>query len=159
MNTLLHYQSDVVTLDRTRTYEQPSSESPYDKPKGLWVSVEGEDDWRHWCETEDFRTEALAVPHEVKLTEDADLLLLKDADDLLEFQHNYGTPYRFSSRGDLMIEWKRVAREFAGIIIAPYQWKHRLNLSWYYTWDCSSGCIWDLSVVDTFAPLTEGARS
>ena len=44
-----------------------------------------------------------------------------------------------------------------GIIISPYQWDCRLALEsgWYYGWDCSSGCIWDISCIQDFIFLEE----
>lgn len=49
-------------------------------------------------------------------------------------------------------DWIDVASRYSGIEIAPYQWKRRIHPStfWYYTWDCASGCIWDLSAIKKF---------
>ncbi len=45
------------TLEAVHSVEQPVSQqgwpTPY-KPKGLWVSVDGEDDWKSWCEENDY---------------------------------------------------------------------------------------------------------
>lgn len=32
---------------------------------------------------------------------------------------------------------------------APYQWRRRneRGFSWYYGWDCASGCIWRASAI------------
>jgi hypothetical protein len=55
------------------------------------------------------------------------------------------------------IEWRKVAERFDGIIIAPYIWQRRLDLesSWYYSWDCASGCIWNASAVREIVPMYE----
>jgi hypothetical protein len=31
------------------------------------------------------------------------------------------------------------------LLITPYIWSCRLDFNWYYTWDCASGCFWDVS--------------
>ena len=43
------------------------------------------------------------------------------------------------------IDWRLVAEEWQGIVIAPYLWERRFDSDarWYYSWDCASGCIWD----------------
>jgi hypothetical protein len=40
------------------------------------------------------------------------------------------------------------AEGWDGLEIAPYLHRMRLSsFSWYYTWDCASGCIWNASRV------------
>jgi hypothetical protein len=74
-----------------------------------------------------------------------DMLVLRTCEDLDDFTDVYGSElgcadyFRNKFR---VIDWKQVAREFAGIEIAPYQWDRRHTLSWYYGWDCASGCVW-----------------
>lgn len=48
-----------------------------------------------------------------------------------------------------MISWKKVRKNYDGIIIAPYQWdcRNASETTWYYPWDCASGCIWNLEKV------------
>jgi hypothetical protein len=43
------------------------------------------------------------------------------------------------------IDWYRVAEQYDGIIITPYIYERRLTeyTTWYYSWDCASGCIWN----------------
>ncbi len=40
-----------------------------------------------------------------------------------------------------MIDWPAVAKRYAGIEINPYFTGLRM-VSWYYTWDVASGCVW-----------------
>ncbi|QBI98814.1 hypothetical protein SEA_BOBBY_184 [Mycobacterium phage Bobby] len=47
------------------------------------------------------------------------------------------------------IDWGKVAADYGGIIIAPYQWSRRMDPHWYYTWDCASGCIWNLEAIES----------
>ena len=48
---LTHYAEDPITFDPTRTHKQHPPHS-HGKPVGLWVSVDGEDDWKWWNENE-----------------------------------------------------------------------------------------------------------
>jgi hypothetical protein len=126
--------------------------SCYEKPKGLWVSVDGEDDWPSWCASADF--EIGGTRHRVLISNWSRLLILKSSSDLRQFTKFYGrqdeTRYH-----DNYIEWPAVAAAHGGVIIAPYCWDQRLNLDWYYGWDCASGCIWDASVIARVEEIRE----
>lgn len=145
---LRHYHSDPVTLDRTRIYEQ-SELSTFTKPQGFWVSVVGEDDWPSWCSTE------LTVEHTVTLASTATVLHIDNADRLGEFHKQYSVQTdherRYIDRAgeNWPIDWRAVASDHDGIIIAPYQWSVRHSLSWYWGWDVASGCIWNLEAIES----------
>lgn len=153
--TLRHYaRNENFRYDSNRYYSQKDSRG--DKPRGLWVSVLGEDDWYSWCRDEDFCVDSLDNEYEVTLTSDASILLLTTADAVRRFTSEYSYMPEWmrdeggSDRyGSWFIDWERVAQLYAGIVIAPYQWDLRYDnaMSWYYGWDCASGCIWDLSAV------------
>jgi hypothetical protein len=74
-------------------------------------------------------------------------LVLSTVYEILHFNEKYKT--LFSDNSFRNIDWKKVKKHYKGIIISPYQWKLRLDtrVFWYYGWDCSSGCIWDLSCI------------
>lgn len=148
---LLHYSEEPVAFDRARTYVQPEPEF-YQKPAGLWVSVEGEDDWPSWCRGEEFNPEGLRVSHRVTLAPGANVLLISTGKALDEFHETYAVgnePYAVLRKAS--IDWRKVATDYDGIIIAPYRWNHRLSHLWYYGWDCASGCIWNLDAIQAFA--------
>ncbi len=150
MNRLIHYSSAPITVLRPVDFKV----HPNGKPKGLWLSVEGEDDWKSWCEAEDFRLENLAVEHEVILKPDANILKLSTSWDIDDFTERYGESTKWSvERKD--INWMRVADEYQGIIIAPYVWSRRMaeHTFWYYGWDCASGCVWDTEAVNQITVL------
>lgn len=162
---LLHYHETPVALDRQRTYPQCKPRT-FGKPNGLWVSVKGLDDWQEWCTSEGFRTHQLAVAHKVTLTDSANVLHISRPAELDEFHRQWSieTDYLRRDRESLVemcgerfthnqraIDWGKVAAQWDGIIIAPYLWSRRLDgPHWYYGWDCASGCIWNLAVVDRF---------
>lgn len=148
----------VRSIEQKPRYE---AWSEYDKPRGLWLSVDGEDDWSHWCESESFGIGSLRFRVGVDM---ARVLLLPSPIDLLDFTEKYGVDTG-RSYGRKAIDWGAVAKLHAGIVIAPYHWSRRLDerTNWYYGWDCASGCIWDSGAI-TFireferAPVTESGK-
>lgn len=133
------------------------------KPSGLWFSVEdyGPDDfnWREWCIQEQFRLEDLKYKHTLTIAKDARILYLRTEKEVTEFGFKYAArdPFGFASEGIFknggryiyILNWVKVKEEYDGIIIAPYQRGCRFGsgTTWYYPWDCSSGCIWNYDMV------------
>jgi hypothetical protein len=129
--------------------------SCYAKPKGLWVSVDGEQDWKEWCEAESFGIGS--IRYRVHLVDEPRLLILPTPLDLDVFTERYGREHRWGQGFiDTYIDWPSVAEEYSGIIIAPYQWA-RLELNWYYPWDCASGCIWNADAIARVEEYREAA--
>lgn len=139
---LLHYSREP--LGKIRSTKQNAPDWSGAKPSGLWVSVQGDDDWKSWCESESYALENLAFPHVVHLRDDARILRLEDHWSIDDLTRRYGID-RHGHRlyKTMCIDWPRISQEYQGIIIAPYQWSQRMNANWYYGWDCASGCIWD----------------
>lgn len=136
----------TATSLEPRSVAQP--DTPHFKPRGLWVSVDGEDDWPTWCAAEEYGI----GPHRfvVTLTDTADILHLATPEQIRDFGREYGGDY-------YDIDWTRVAEKHQGIIIAPYQWSLRLahEVAWYYPWDAASGCIWDATAIAAVRLATE----
>jgi hypothetical protein len=145
---LEHYsKSPLLTV-----HDASQPEGPTHKPIGLWVSLPGDDDWPNWCRDEDYRVDHLAYVTRFRLMPGSHVLHLKSCLDIDLFHAEYyvGGPRRW----DGGIDWGRVAARYDGIIIAPYQWGRRLDgdaHSWYYGWDCASGCIWDSRALEMTA--------
>jgi hypothetical protein len=151
------YDKEVIVLDRTRNYEQ---NSPDHKPRGIWFSIPGEDDWPHWVESESFRVNNLTHRHIVGISADARLLVLTNHEQLDLFHEKYKMPL---IREYELIDWVKVSETYDGIVIAPYIWSQRMDTSWipdspkatasdwYYSWDVASGCIWNLEKVISVA--------
>ena len=143
---LIHYSSaplaEVYSVEQGTGFQM--------KPSGLWVSAEGYGDtWKDWCEAEEFHLERLTHVHEIELASGANVLRVSGEDAILGFTKQYrhaksGYPCELSA-----IDWPRVASEYQGILIAPYVWTLRLDprVTWYYPWDCASGCIWDAKAI------------
>lgn len=149
---LIHYTDKELSLE-PRVYDQKEQHIQC-KPRGLWVSVEGEYDWEWWCESENFRLENLVVRYEVELKDNADILHLKTKEEIYKFTESYSMSTRSWDRehDTYEIRWDDLKIKYQGIIISPYQWDCRLAIgsSWYYGWDCASGCIWDLTCIKEF---------
>jgi hypothetical protein len=130
--------------------EQGGLSSPFEKPKGLWLSVDGENDWPSWCRAESFSVESLERRFRIDLRDAESLLWITTADELLDFTKRYSKSIDLgSSLNWCYIDWRTVACNYPGMVIAPYQWplRHDPRTHWYYGWDCASGCIWDAEVV------------
>ena len=140
---LVHYsRRPLRRLWSTYGQEQPMT---HEKPCGLWASVDDNGDgWRDWCLAENFQDESLICQTQLMLTEPDMVLTLSTEIQVVQFAHEYGTQTRFGHA----IDWREVAKDYKGIIIAPYQWSLRLSERWYYLWDCASGCFWDISSIE-----------
>lgn len=157
---LVHYsENPIEKLDENFLYTDPV----ISKPKGFWFSVEDyEDDetWKTWCEAEQFNLEGLKHKHFVVLSPQARILHLKTKEEIYDFGLQYqATVAGGFYKGEYVheIKWDEVMKQYDGIIIAPYRWTCRLlpETAWYYPWDCASGCIWNLSVIDSIQEETQ----
>ncbi|WP_280320161.1 hypothetical protein [Nocardia wallacei] len=154
---LFHYRAEPLAFDRARIYTQRKPGS-HTKPVGFWVSVQGEDDWPSWCRDNEYSVNALSVAHEVRLSGSAAIRLITSVAEIDEFHDEFAEATDFDlrcgyGRDHWGIGWDRVIRRYDGIIIAPYLWERRLGTKcgWYYTWDCASGCIWNLDAIESVA--------
>ncbi len=132
------------------------------KPRGLWVSVKGDSDWKEWCESGGFRLDTLTCETRVILDDNHNILLLSGPGELDAFTMEYeGIP---EYPGDRRIDWDLVASRYDGIVIAPYFWQRRMaeHTRWYYGWDCASGCIWNPAAIARLEPcgdpVSQGVR-
>lgn len=144
---LIHYSNKKLErLWSTTSQMQDDDISPYTKPTGLWLSEDsGEDGWRHWIDSEGWRTEEYIIATEIELIEPESILILTSANELDRFTNEYGEMSLITYYRSPCIKWGKVAEKYKGIIITPYIWERRMELNWYYGWDCASGCIWDVS--------------
>lgn len=131
---------------------------PFFKPRGLWLDVDGA--WKEWCEENEFHLENLTHVHAVELDPSAAICRISTEDELRAFNRQFAAEWvsprspraRYGRDGDTRsysVDWKAVARDFAGIIIAPYlhSMRHDDECAWYHPWDFASGCVWDAAAV------------
>lgn len=127
---------------------------PHWKPNGLWVSVDGTDDWLSHCRRARGRSRPVSYPHRyrVRLRRDCRVALLESLEDMETFSEMYPGWRPYENAG----VWSRVSEEWDGIIVAPFQpWANFANerFYWYTAWDCASGCIWDPRAVESFEEI------
>ncbi len=143
------------------------------KPYGLWVSIEDYQDdqtWKTWCEGENFRLRHLTHRHKIILKENANILVLSTKQELIDLSIKYafndvkefqriGDQFRYlrnREERDLpyvyRMNWREIKKLYDGIFIAPYIWEARFCTcaTWYYPWDCASGCIWNIDCIQSF---------
>lgn len=144
--TLIHYSAKPLSEVHDAS-QNDSRRDPYFKPSGLWVSAKGPDDWASWCESNSFRDIQTQIQNRIILASAANVLHLQNCYEIDVFTETYALTPRYI--GDCSIDWPRVAEEFDGIVISPYQWQRRMtdHTFWYYGWDCASGCIWKARAV------------
>ncbi len=126
----------------------------FPKPYGLWYS--GGNDWARWCCGERFNLERIAHVHRLHLNESR-VLSLDTTQKMIKFAEKYEVQSPMAEHSDLflrahnnMVDWAKVGEEYGGIEIIPYQWEMRMDWRmWYYGWDCASGCIWDIDVIES----------
>ena len=174
MNNLYHYSREVIPNLTQRklvfgeTYdEEPKPDEyylhPFMKPEGLWFSPEDDTQkhdasWRDYCLQELDDDSLLSYKYHVELGSCANLLILDTVSKMYEFNKRYLVYYEEPVLRSLAICWQQVALDYQGILIAPYQWSLRLHsdFCWYYPWDCASGCIWDISAIQSLTLLQGG---
>lgn len=149
--TFSHFSNAATLEPRNATQFERFA---WDKPKGLWLSVDGDDDWPAWCAQTGIRDIARQHRFHVELADDADVLWLRGFHDLLTFTERFARPITEMITG---VAWDDVASEYAGIVITPYCWPARLEMRtlWYYGWDCASGCIWDATAIKAVSPVPQ----
>lgn len=158
---LIHFAhpGKEIMRERLRGY-LPEEMERGPKPKGLWVSDESQEEWSWswWCKSEQPDWIEGTLAQEVVLVPDANILFIQSVDELDAF----GARFMKQPEGwpdDLMasysIDWPEVAKLYDGIVITPYLWSRRLHRgsSWYYGWDCASGCIWNPAAIDYIVDL------
>ena len=147
---LKHYSSNWITPLEEREYEQDID----DKPHGLWVdaSSPGELSWKEYAMEYGIRLfHDVSAAYEIELFDSSNILELSSESNLADFTDEYGVRYEMRYGQLIMpqhdIDWRIVAHEYQGIIIAPYQIRAKEQYPWYRSWDIASGCIWDLDAI------------
>jgi hypothetical protein len=142
---LTHYSGEPIQ----RLRDHKGKQEVGDKPRGLWVSVEGEFGWKEWCEGEAFRLDRFSHVYNVKLKPDANIVTLRTPTDIDNFTQEFMVTPKNRIMPYWFLDWPRISQLHQGILIYPYQWERRLHekTMWYYGWDCASGCIWDNTAI------------
>ena len=143
---LVHFSREPLTEVHAVEQKDMPRDGFAPKPRGLWVSDEdAEQSWSSWCADEMADWMVGTTAYGITLAKDARLLVIGDSQGIDDFHRLYSEPGIGRS---YFVDWPAVAARFQGIIITPYVWERRLSeVSWYYPWDCASGCIWDTAAI------------
>jgi hypothetical protein len=152
----IHYSCRPLAKVCDREQSLTARDSAGAKPIGLWFSVGDGIDWITLCEKRHAENgwclDVLKYQTEIVLTECANILCLKTAEDIDTFT----TKYVLSSDGTTRsINWPLIAKHFGGIIIAPFC-AERCDCErtrWYDYWEVSCGCVWQANAVKLLRPL------
>lgn len=137
----INTDSKLIQIDRE--YQQDKF---WHKPEGLWYALNNE--WIEWCngnQPEWIKSNNIDI--EVDLSK---ILVIETIDQLKYFSDKFSNEIAFKIKH---IDWKKVSDQYSGIEIQNYhemKWNKRFNFftaTWFYGWDVSSGCIWDLSII------------
>lgn len=130
-------------LDLTWTYSQKEKSI---KPRGLWYGINYE--WLEWCKGNfSIHNEMIEIN-----IDSSKILLIENPQQLYSLMGIFG--YNIVE-GVKYIDWEKLSKYYSGIEFQNYhQTKNSFDLhnlpTWFYTLDCSSGCIWDLSVIKNY---------
>lgn len=138
-----HTSPDANLVLHAEEWEVKERELVFGKPVGLWYDFEG--DWIKWCLSASWGGVSDYI-YEVEIDK-SKILQISTTGEFEKFEEEYlYHPEHFQNfrlhYGS--VNWQAVKVKYSGIEIIPYLWDKRLDSMWYYSWDCASGCVWDL---------------
>ena len=143
-------------VDLTRRYQQYSEETwieqpgikgngrfkPFGglKPSGLWYSF-----GRLWIDFhpsfKKFADDTYMPPVVSLIVDQTKIFKVDNQQSIIDLNETFK-----SLRGNGHINWEKLARFYDGIEVSDYD-KKKSDLSWYRSFDVSSGCIWSLKEI------------
>ena len=162
---LIHYSDKPLVCPR-------DTPDPGDggRPEGLWVSVGDAwlvDQYERWLENpcgfgSAHYPHQFTYANEITLSDTRGILVISNGTEFRSFNDRYSEPRpTLTERQARGIPWGRVRKRYQGMIIAPHMeamaqrttadgWSLPVAKSyWYYTWVVASGCLWDVSVIES----------
>ena len=122
------------------------------KPVGLWYGFD--DSWYNWCYDNEMPSFISNMNvYKLKIPRNLNILKIKTKKDLITFHNEYfkddKTIYNnlkkiIPETEYKLIDWVKVKKNYDGIEFYPYIKTLIDKYYWYYSLDCSSGCIWNL---------------
>ena len=128
-----------ITHSENLEPKQVNQENDRPKPRGLWYGVGfGWIDFTISDFTSFYDKDKNVSVFEFDVNS-VNLLRITNFDELVAFDKEYcNSTERYRNP-----DWTRLEKEYDGIEIAPYIYKGRFEIFWYYGWDVASGCIWN----------------
>jgi len=114
----------------------------WEKPRGLWYGCGRE--WLDYCEDNVHGKGEQEYVYALTL-DFSKMIVVKDAQTIQSFHEKYKAPPAGTWGAAVYhIDWQKVAQDYSGIEICPYNDFGRTHLrAWYRNWDVASGCVWD----------------
>lgn len=141
--------TDIVYIhygdNQFRTPEPIRNKPKFTKPYGgVWASrTEGDNTWRCWCETEEFRLEALGTWFLFKLKPGARVLELSSKDQLATLPQQ-GVGIGIFDDSIYWLDFEKLAEEYDAVEVTNID-----ELYWpLYGWDCNSILIMNPDIVE-----------
>lgn len=167
MNNLYHYSAEPIVdlVQREIVFGDTCDEKhklgkyylrPDMKPEGFWFSPQDGTDvsWYDYAVENDALCNRLNYKYHVLVDLSANLLILDTVAKMYAFKKKYLVYEKDPGLRNLAVLWNKVALDYQGILISPYHyvlertWIHDRFL-WYCFWSCASGCIWDISAIQS----------
>lgn len=162
-NDYIHIHDEPIWTEE-RTKGPFISQQISDKPSGLWISYPNIDDsWTGFCLRVKGLYERIDPEFNIiyRLSIKEDQILFIDTIEQLEDFHN-----KYSVKVSTLllvykVRWNLLLNQWSGIFIQylyPYLDSytnpvHQEILSWYGSFDCSSGCIWNRHIIKNIETL------
>jgi hypothetical protein len=150
-----HYTTEATkALDLNRAYTQTAVNLALHAPNGLWLSIAGTHDWKHYCLKKNRNLENLKSEFQIILKPTAQILILHSIPALELFLKEYAYyPEGIDRQGDnytlnQSIDWERILNTYQGLAI-PIIIPELDNLGLFNkAWPCTSACIWDIHAME-----------
>lgn len=155
------YAQDKMRIHHSRTGTRVDAEPQVSgfsqkigpKPNGLWYECQdgSSETWKEFCTVgiTDGYGKYDSTYNVILKDSGYHILHITDDRHFEKFHKMYSVNHPADPDGtkgfDKMIDWPRVAEDYAGIEICPYLSDKRNDddAFWYYGWDVASGCIWN----------------
>jgi len=134
--------SNEPSLLLSQKYEQ--KDKHIWKPNGLWYAIDSE--WIDWCEG-NMPEWLKKYQYELKI-DTSKILTISTKLQFKEFCEEYEEVSEYGEK----VNWKKVIYSYSGIeFLNYYSIKYNdyrdIRHMWFWGWDVSGGCIWDLSII------------
>ena len=141
--------NDYISILKTPFKMQENVLKTHVKPCGVWFSYANTcDNWINWCldEQPDWINPNSHFIYKMDIINDSCRILCITNLDQLKWFHD---TYKKKINGFFyMIQWELVQNDgWSGILIDSMTIENNEINNWYIGWDCSSGCIWDTSII------------
>jgi len=152
-----HFDKNLLENSVKYKYTDYKLKNRFFKPEGLWGSPVDTDDWKNWCEAEDFRVDALHIgsffdkSFKFKLKSTAKILVIKSFNDAIPYIEDLEISYIHDSVRPYFskLNLEKIYDNFDGMeLIHGDNWYELHIESFFNSWDVDSIVIWNPDVIE-----------